>query len=139
MFNVKHSTKKVGQTGEDIAADYLLKMGYKILFRNYRTKIGEIDIIVRKSGKLIFVEVKSLFNQNSGILNIDEINSGKNEFKPEYHLNLRKINKLRSLAQMFAGKHFDLIKDDIGYQIDLIAVTLFAGKQSPKIDHFENV
>jgi putative endonuclease len=47
-----------GGEGEAIAVKYLRKKGYEILERNYRTKLGEIDIIVRLNDCIVFVEVK---------------------------------------------------------------------------------
>jgi putative endonuclease len=49
----------VGSQGEDLAADHLRRMGYKILERNYRTRHAEIDLIAKHRGALVFVEVKS--------------------------------------------------------------------------------
>lgn len=49
---------KLGNLGEDIAARYMKKKGYKIIERGYKCKLGEIDIIARKGKKLIFAEVK---------------------------------------------------------------------------------
>lgn len=51
--------KDLGCLGEEIAADYLEKNGYKILGRNYRTNIGEIDIIAEEKDVLVFVEVRT--------------------------------------------------------------------------------
>jgi putative endonuclease len=48
-----------GEQGESIAVRYLKKKGYKILEKNYRTKLGEIDIIAKDKDTLVFVEVKS--------------------------------------------------------------------------------
>lgn len=48
-----------GKIGEEIAADLLRKNGYKILTRNYRTKLGEIDIVAYDKGTVCFIEVKS--------------------------------------------------------------------------------
>jgi putative endonuclease len=48
-----------GRQGEDLAADHLRHMGYKILERNYRTRHAEIDLIAKHRGVLVFVEVKS--------------------------------------------------------------------------------
>lgn len=48
-----------GRYGEDLAAAYLLKEGYRICERNWRRKTGEIDLIAEKKGVLVFVEVKS--------------------------------------------------------------------------------
>ncbi|MGE5808769.1 MAG: YraN family protein [Nitrospirota bacterium] len=51
--------KNLGQEGEDRAARYLAKQGYRILERNYRTRVGEIDLIVLHQGTVVFVEVKT--------------------------------------------------------------------------------
>jgi putative endonuclease len=48
----------VGQQGEDVAVDALRRAGYEIVERNFRTPIGEIDIVAREAGVLCFVEVK---------------------------------------------------------------------------------
>ncbi len=51
--------KMLGQEGEDQAAKYLVRQGYKILERNYRTRVGEIDLIALHDGEVVFVEVKT--------------------------------------------------------------------------------
>ncbi len=149
MFSVKQSTKNIGNEGEDIAAEYLIKKGYRILTRNYRTKIGEFDIITKKSGKITFIEVKTIrqlpnnIRQSTGESgNYAKLNQANDvaeyDYLPEDHLDTKKIMKLRKLAQMFAAKHYDLISDDIGYQIDLIAIELFNVKQF-NLRHYENI
>ncbi len=51
--------QEFGRESEEIAARYLKKKGYKILERNYRTELGEIDIIAKQKKTLVFVEVKA--------------------------------------------------------------------------------
>jgi len=51
--------KLLGKEGEDRAAQFLSKRGYKILERNYRTRNGEIDLIALHEGAVVFVEVKT--------------------------------------------------------------------------------
>jgi putative endonuclease len=51
--------KELGAKGEEIAARYLKKYGYRILERNYRIRHGEIDIIAEHGTDLVFVEVKT--------------------------------------------------------------------------------
>jgi putative endonuclease len=58
--------KIFGNRGEDVAAKFLKRSGYKILARNYRTKGGEIDIVARDGGTLVFVEVKSRRSERFG-------------------------------------------------------------------------
>ncbi len=51
--------KMIGRQGEDRAADYLVKQGYRILERNYSTPSGEIDLIALDGSVVVFVEVKT--------------------------------------------------------------------------------
>ena len=50
---------ELGKVGETIAAEKLVKDGYKILHRNYRFLKAEVDIVAEKDGLIIFVEVKT--------------------------------------------------------------------------------
>lgn len=63
------NTRALGIIGEQVAVEYLSKSGYKILERNFATKMGEIDIIALKDGVIIFIEVKSrnYFSHGSGL------------------------------------------------------------------------
>jgi len=56
----------LGRSGEDSAVDFLKKSGYKILARNYRNYIGEIDIIARDKETIVFVEVKTRTSEKCG-------------------------------------------------------------------------
>ncbi len=51
--------KMLGREGEDRAAEFLAKQGYKILERNYSTRAGEIDLIALHDGTIVFIEVKT--------------------------------------------------------------------------------
>lgn len=59
MFGDERTTVEVGVTGEDRAVDHLVCRGYRIVERNYRCKVGELDIVARDRGVLVFVEVRS--------------------------------------------------------------------------------
>lgn len=56
------STIKKGKLGEAVCAKYLQKLEYKILYKNWYCRWGEIDLITGLNGKLVFVEVKSVTN-----------------------------------------------------------------------------
>jgi putative endonuclease len=60
------NTSKVGDIGEQAAADYLHHAGYEILEQKYRCKIGEIDIIAKINNSLVFIEVKTRRNTTYG-------------------------------------------------------------------------
>ena len=58
---------QLGHEGEKMAASYLEKKGYTILKMNYRCRIGEIDIIARKQGVYVFIEVKTRKSLHFGL------------------------------------------------------------------------
>ena len=51
--------QQFGKTGETLAVRQLKKIGYRIIEQNYRNALGEIDIIAKHRGAIVFVEVKS--------------------------------------------------------------------------------
>jgi putative endonuclease len=57
---------QLGVQGEQIAADYLVKKGYRIIARNYRYHRNEIDIIARYRRKICFIEVKTRSSTEKG-------------------------------------------------------------------------
>lgn len=63
------TTKRLslGKRGEDFAADFLKKKGYKIKERNYRSPLGEIDIIAISGKTTVFIEVKTRSNTKFGL------------------------------------------------------------------------
>jgi putative endonuclease len=58
--------QQFGRKSESIAADRLKKQGYSILELNYRTKLGEIDIIAKDKDTIVFVEVKARKSNSFG-------------------------------------------------------------------------
>ena len=48
-----------GKWGEELAAGYLRDKGYQIIFRNFYSKYGELDIVAKRNNLLVFVEVKT--------------------------------------------------------------------------------
>lgn len=112
------SNIKKGSLGEDIAVNYLKSKGYEILDRNYRTSIGEIDIIAIREDILVFVEVKSRTNFNYGY--------------PYEFVNWKKQEKIIKSSYIYM-KYKNLYKYQIRY--DIIQVYL---QKEPKIHHIEN-
>jgi putative endonuclease len=52
-------TRELGSRGEELAAQHFLRLGYRILARNHRTRWGELDLIVADARTLVFCEVKT--------------------------------------------------------------------------------
>ena len=55
-----------GRRGEDLAVVFLLGKGYRILARNWRTKMGEIDIVAERNKVIVFCEVKTRTSKRCG-------------------------------------------------------------------------
>ena len=87
---MKIFNKFKGDFGEEKAAKYLKKQRYKILKRNFKNKIGEIDIIAKQGKSTVFVEVKTRTDETFG-------------FASEA-VNLRKQQKIRDVAILYAQK-----------------------------------
>lgn len=58
--------KRIGKLGEDLAVIYLKRIGYKILERNFRCRVGEVDIIAKDVEEIVFIEVKTRTNNTYG-------------------------------------------------------------------------
>lgn len=58
-MNRDEEKKALGHTGEAVAAKYYMQQGYLLLNHNYRTRMGELDLVLYKDGGLVFAEVKT--------------------------------------------------------------------------------
>ncbi|MBI4733528.1 MAG: YraN family protein [Rubrobacteridae bacterium] len=111
----------LGQRGEELSAVFLRSNGYSILHRNYRTKIGEIDIVATKSGILIFCEVKTRQSAAYGY--------------PIEAVTPKKQKTIRTIAEYYVATDKTIQKFD-EIRFDVISITITNGKHS--IDHIEN-
>ena len=114
---------RIGITGQSHAEVFLKKKGYKLITSNWRSKLGEIDLIMRDKDTLIFVEVKALTRFSR-------------HFQPEDHLTPSKERKLKQLALAYLNWR------NIGgtsYRIDLVAVDLDRDLPVLDIRHYENI
>ncbi len=89
MVKTMISTSEIGQQTEIFVSDFLEKSGYKILDRNFRSQLGEIDIIAFKDKEISFVEVKKMISswQISDISRkVDNIKQFKIKSSASYYL-----------------------------------------------------
>lgn len=63
---MKKSRLELGLLGEELASQYIRQRGYRILERNCRSRMGEIDIIARDGETVVFVEVKTRSSDEYG-------------------------------------------------------------------------
>ncbi len=116
----------VGKLGEDAACAYLTRLGWKVLLRNYRRKSDELDIIAKApDGTLVFCEVKTLIKQGN--------------LTPEDNLTAHKFRKISRTCEFFARQHPELIDEEKGWRIDLIAVDIGMTGKVEDIRHYENI
>lgn len=111
-----------GKLGEDLAASYLAKHGYRILSRNFHTRYGEIDLIAMKGRSLIFVEVKTRGNDNFGAP-IDSVTRSK-------------LAKLRLASEYYLMQHPKFLGP---VQIDVVAITLGPTGKLDSLEHLQSV
>jgi putative endonuclease len=63
---MSNSTRHFGRQGEEAAVEFLQQSGYRILEKNFRNKIGEVDVIAIDKDTVCFIEVKSRRTSRSG-------------------------------------------------------------------------
>lgn len=92
LYNKENKTAvSIGNAGEEAAVKALKKQKYKIIERNYRTKMGEIDIIAKDGEYTVFVEVRLRKSNNFGT--------------PADTIDERKQQKIIKTAQHYAVKN----------------------------------
>ena len=124
------NTKELGRLGEDLACEYLVKNGYKILERNYRISFGEIDIIARKARKLLSKTDKTIH-----FVEVKTIVSNKNFF-PEERVDYKKQRKLKQLAEIWLEKN--RFPQNYPYQIDIIGIVKDLYYNTTKLRYIPN-
>ncbi len=83
---------KTGNRGEELAICHLRKLGYRIVERNYRCPLGEIDIVAKDKDAIVFVEVKSRKTEEFGD---PELAVGKEKQKKISRVSLYYLEKKR--------------------------------------------
>ncbi len=121
----KSENKKIGFIGEEIAKKHLKDCGYKIIEKNFLTKIGEIDIIAKQKDEYVFVEVKtSKYYKNSS-------------FSPEIRVNKKKLKNITNASEIYRlEKRFQSKQK---WRVDVMSVILDENFLMRSIEHFENI
>lgn len=111
------SKNKIGKSREEQAADYLQKLGYRVLERNFTVNRKEIDIIALDTtqDELVFVEVKFRKNTKFG--------------QPSQAVNFKKLRHIQQAALIYLDR-LEIEKD---FRFDIISIT------PKKVEHLKNV
>lgn len=120
-------TNPTAVLGEEKACDFLKKLGFKIIERNFRKRYGEIDIVAieetKKDGKvLVFIEVKTRTSNKFGT--------------PFEAISYWKLKSLIRTAQYYKLIHSNLPES---LRIDAVGVTLSKEEKVEKIEHLKNI
>ncbi len=106
--------KMLGKEGEDRAAEFLKKCGYRILERNYSTSHGEIDLIALDRDEVVFVEVKTRTSDAYGAPEL-AVNAQKQRRMIRAALGYIKYKKLHQVPC-----RFDVVAISAGQEVELI-------------------
>lgn len=119
MNTVNNST---GIIGENIAAQFLHKKGYIILDKNFKIKLGEIDIVAKKNNTIHIIEVKTKETNDKG--------------SPYQQVGYKKLKKLIALANIYSK-----IKDlkTFNLSIDIVSIVLNRYYKNKEIKFYENI
>ena len=115
--------KEKGILGEKLAAEHYQADGYALLQTNYRTRMGEIDLVLQKGNMLVFAEVKA---RSNGALAL-----------PREWVDANKQRKLALAAMKYLENHG---KGDLFARFDVVEVYLDGPEASdiPSINRIEN-
>ncbi len=113
----------LGRLGEQLAAEHLIRRGYQIVERNYRTRWGELDIVAYDGCTLAFCEVKTRRLRAPGR-------------DPLESLHARKRSKVRRMAGRWLVERTDRPYAD-KLRFDAIGVTFDAAGRLVRLDHLE--
>jgi putative endonuclease len=108
----------LGDRGERAAARYLRRRGLRVLYRGFRTRLGEIDLIARDGDTLVFVEVKA---RRQGV--------------PAEAVTPEKQRRI-TLAALYFLRKYGLL--DIRSRFDVVAIVWPDERGKPLIEHFPN-
>jgi putative endonuclease len=113
---------RTGKRGEELAVAHLQNLGYRILERNYRCPLGEIDIVARDKDTLVFVEVKSRKTEEFG--------------DPELAVGKTKQRKMTLVSLFYLAQKKD---SPVKARFDVVAVKILHDRTEVKLirDAFE--
>ncbi len=114
----------MGYVGENLAIKYLIDKGYEILDKNFTVRGGEIDIVARKNGVFIFVEVKARTSDSFGEGN-------------------ESVDRQKKKRILYAAEKYLYTKiktPDPDFRLDIIEIELDPETGAQKnINHFEDI
>jgi putative endonuclease len=112
-------TKRLGDLGEELAVRHLRSLGYRVVARNYRCRLGELDCVAVQGRTLVFLEVKARRSDDFG--------------GPLEAVDRRKRRRMTRLARYYTLQHN---LGDVAQRFDVVAVWFEGGK--PRVEVYPN-
>lgn len=132
----KGEKNKIGALGEQIAVNYVEKMGFKVLQLNYLKKWGEIDVVARetKGNKEIvhFIEVKTVSYETKHDLD-KAVSHGT--WRPEENVHFKKIQRLNRVIESWLSEH----SANSEWVIDIAAIRVVPREKYASIKYISNI
>jgi len=119
LFGIRPASNGLGQRGENVAARFLRNHGYKIIERNFRCQVGELDIVAKEGKCLVFVEVKTRVGD---------------EVEPEAQVHVAKQHQITKAAKFYLSRYGT---PQPPARFDVVAIVWPAGR-GPVIRHTPN-
>ena len=114
---------ELGRLGEQLAAEHMIRRGFRIVERNYRTRWGELDIVAYDGRTLAFCEVKTRRLSTPGRDPLESVHT-------------RKRSKVRKMARSWLIERSDRPRADT-LRFDAIGVTLDPSGRLVRLEHLE--
>lgn len=124
-MNNKIQNYKKGKEGEEIAREFLIEKGFKLIESNYSNNLGEIDLVMSDRDWLVFVEVKLKIGDKYGT--------------PEEMINKNKLSRVKRTAEAFLILESPISKNFLKYRIDAVCIVLEEDKKLRRINYYENI
>lgn len=107
----------LGRCGEDLALSAYAALGYACLARRWRTRRGELDLVLRRGGVLVFCEVKTRRGLGFG--------------RPEESVSAARLRRMRTVARAFLAEHAPAGVRE--YRFDVAAVLVDGRREEVRV------
>lgn len=125
MDKNKIQNYKKGKEGEEIAREFLIDKGFKLIESNYSNNLGEIDLVMSDKDWLVFVEVKLKIGDRYGT--------------PEEMINKNKLSRIKRTAEAFLILESPISKNFSKFRIDAVCIVLEEDRKIQRINYYENL
>jgi putative endonuclease len=119
---VSNTRGELGRRGEELAVGELVRRGYEVVSRNWRCRVGEVDVVVQRDGAWTFFEVRTRRSRTCGT--------------PEESITPAKQRRMADVALTYLDEH-DL--QDVDWCLGLVAIEMNRTGEMQRLDVYESI